>query len=326
VSDGAPYLHRIIVPTPFPVGPVNLYLAEGEPLTLVDTGPRFEPAREALLAGLATLGYSLSDLRRIVLTHAHSDHCGLAAECVAASGAELLTHPANFVELADYRAERNRRLLFYAGLMRESGMPLHVLARINRTRRGYGQYAQPVEPNGPLEDGMSLSLGGEAWQVLHTPGHTGGVICLYQPQRRLLLSSDHLLRDISSNPIVEPPATAGGARPRRLVDYVAQLQRVAQLPVDLALPGHGPPIEDVAGLVSQRLVFHEERAHSLLEALGGRERTAYRLSLALFPRLDPANRFLAISEVIGHLEWLEMRGQVVSRLRGRTRLWRRTAA
>jgi len=319
---GTPDLHRITVPTPFPVGPVNLYLIEGEPLTLIDTGPRFDPAREALRKGLASLGYRPSDLGRIILTHVHSDHCGLAAELVAASGAEVLTHPANFAQLADYAEERARRLAFYAALMVEAGVPPKVILQINQARRGYGRFAQAVHPDGPLEEGATVRLGEEDWQVLHTPGHTGGLICLYQPRRRLLLSSDHLLRDVSSNPVVEPPQEGETGRPRRLLDYLAQLRRVAQLPVDLALPGHGSPITDVKGLVARRLAFHEERAGRILDVLGEGERTVYEVTVALFPRLDPVNRFLAVSEVIGHLDWLEEQGRATSRMKGPVRLWR----
>ena len=322
MSKDIPYLHTIVVPTPFPVGPVNVYLAEGDALTLVDTGPRYDPAREALHRGLADLGYGPADLDRIVLTHAHSDHCGLAAELAHASGAEVVTHRANVAELADYAGQRAERLVFYAQLMREAGVPLRVMMRINRTRRGYGQYAQAVEPDGALEDGDAIVMGGEAWRVLHTPGHTGGLVCLYQPERRVLLSSDHLLRDVSSNPIVEPPVVEGERRPRRLVDYVAQLQRVAELPVERALPGHGEPIQNVEGVVAIRLAFHHERAERILKILGRRERTVYQISKVVFPDLDAINRFLAVSEVIGHLDWLEERGRVESRMRGRKRLWR----
>ena len=251
------------------------------------------------------MGYRVADLGRIVLTHAHSDHAGLAGELAAASDAEVLTHPANFAELADYAEERERRMAFYVTLMEEAGMPPEVMAQIAAARRGYGRFGQAVRPDGPLEDGTVLEIGGEPWRVLHTPGHTGGVICLYQPERRLLLSSDHLLRDVSSNPIVEPPKERGTPRPRRLLDYMAQLQRVARLQVDLALPSHGPPITDVRGLIARRLAFHEERAQEVLETLRDGARTAYEISLALFPDLDPINRFLAVSEVIGHLDWLE---------------------
>ena len=213
---------------------------------------------------------------------------------------------------------------FYLSLMRQAGIPADVMAQIERMRQGYGQFAEAVQPDAtfPLRDGVSVRLGDDEWQVLHTPGHTGGLICLYQPQRGLLLSSDHLLRDVSSNPIVEPPQREGEPRPRRLLDYVTQLQRVAELPLRLALPGHGPFISDVPGLVAERLSFHEQRSQQVLTVLQEQPHTVYEVSLALFPSLDPINRFLAVSEIIGHLDLLQEQGQVSTEEREEGWLWR----
>lgn len=316
-----PYLHVFQVPTPFPVGPVNLYLAEGDPPTLIDVGPRYPAAREALEEALAAKGFRLADVGRLILTHAHSDHYGQAGEIAEASGAEVLTHSANLTLMADYEAERERRLAFYSALMREAGMPPEEVLQVDRARRAMGIFAVPVRPTGALKDGDTLRLGDEDWIVLHTPGHAGGLVCLYQPQRRLLISSDHLLRDISSNPIVEPPEREGEERPRRLVDYTRQLQRVAALPVAWALPGHGLPVDDVPGLVARRLEFHRRRSEEVLGTLEDGPRTPYEISRALFPRLDPVNRFLAISEVIGHLDVLEAEGKVASVLEDGVRRW-----
>ena len=99
---------------------------------------------------------------------------------------------------------------------------MEVLIELAKVRQGTSRYAEPVYPDGTLADGDVLQLGSEDWQVLHTPGHSGGLICLYQPQRRLLISSDHLIRDISSNPVIEPPDPGETERPRRLVEYMRQ--------------------------------------------------------------------------------------------------------
>ena len=315
------YLHTISLPTPFPVGPVNVYLAEGEPLTLVDAGPRYDPAREALEVALAGHGYRVADLRRIVLTHAHPDHCGLAAELARVSGAEVLTHATNLPWLADDASTHS--LAFYGEVMRWAGVPVEPLMGLARMQRSTDRYAEPVTPDHTLADGDVLWLGGEDWQVLHTPGHAGGLICLYQPQRRLLISSDHLLRDISSNPLVEPPAPGEAELPRRLVEYMAQLRRVAELDVALALPGHGLPITNHRALIRERLAFHEERSRRVLEALDDDTLTVHEIASALFPALDPINYFLAISEVIGHLQWLEVEGRVTCAERGGVAIWQR---
>lgn len=313
------YLHTISLPTPFPVGPVNVYLAEGEPLTLVDTGPRYDPAREALETALTGRGYCVADLRRIVLTHAHPDHYGLAAELRRASGAEVMTHAANLPWLAQDAGAHS--LAFYGEVMRWAGVPVEALMGLARMHRGTDRYAEPVPPDRTLADGDVLQLGGEDWQVLHTPGHAGGLLCLYQPRRHLLISSDHLLRDISSNPLVEPPAPGETELPRRLVEYMQQLRRVAELDVALALPGHGPPITDHRALIHERLAFHKERARRVLKALDDGTLTVHEIADRLFSGLDPINYFLALSEVIGHLQWLEVEGRVTHTEQGSVAFW-----
>jgi hypothetical protein len=98
---------------------------------------------------------------------------------------------------------------------------------------------------------------------------------------------------------------------------------VAQLDLKLTLPGHGPPITDHRALIQERLAFHEERADRIREALDDRTLNAYQLTRILFPELDAVNTFLAVSEVIGHLQWLEARGQVNHAERGGVAPWRR---
>ena len=306
----APHLYQIVLPTPFPVGPVNVYLATGEPLTLVDTGPRTAETRAALETALAGLGYTLADIRRIIVTHAHADHYGLAATIVREGGAEVWTHPRNRPVLADYRAERQRRLAFYDAVLTQAGVPPRLRQAIRRSSHRMAPFAQAVPVARTLEEGDEVVLAGRPWRVLFTPGHAGGLICLYEPEQALLLSNDHLLLKISSNPLVEPPPPGGGERRRALVEYIASLERTASLEVEVAWPGHGNPITDHRALIRQRLAFHEQRAGRLRTVLDAEGRTVYQIVQALFPRLDPLNTLLAVSEVIGHLEWLEVRGEV----------------
>src|SRR4051794_10540083 len=108
------YVHGLSLPTPFPIGAVNVYLVEGDPLTLVDSGPKADVSRAALEAGLAGLGYRVEDLRRIIITHHHVDHMGLAAEIAGRSGAEIWTHPYNLPWMADHATQQQSSAPFYA--------------------------------------------------------------------------------------------------------------------------------------------------------------------------------------------------------------------
>jgi glyoxylase-like metal-dependent hydrolase (beta-lactamase superfamily II) len=306
------HLHAIELPTPFPVGPVTVYLADapGEPLTLIDTGPCTPETHAALEAALERLGHGIGDLERILVTHAHVDHFGLAADLVDVSGAQVWTHPWNNATLGDYDADRERRVVFYGELMRQAAVPAEILAVVGRATQGIHHYASPVVVSGALEEGDMLRLAGRDWQVLHTPGHAVGLICLYCPACRTLLSSDHLLADISSNPLIEPPPPGQVERPRSLALYRASLQRVAALDVERALPCHGPVIHDVSGLVAERLAFHEWRMARVLDVLRNGARTTWAVTHALFPDRTPLDTFLAVSEVIGHLDLLEMEGWI----------------
>ncbi|MBN1660005.1 MAG: MBL fold metallo-hydrolase [Anaerolineae bacterium] len=306
------YLHAIELPTPFPVGPVTVYLgdAPGGPLTLVDTGPRSSRTRAALDTGLAALGHTVSDLDRIFVTHAHADHFGLAAELQAESGAEVVTHTWNVDGLADYRENRERLTEFYAGLLRRAAVPVEILVTVYEATRAVNHFAQPVGVDVTVDEGDEIPLAGLRWQVLHTPGHSTGLVCLYEPASATLLSSDHLLADISSNPVVEPPPPGHPQRLRSLALYRDSLQRVAAMRVSRALPSHGPVIHDVAGLVAERMQFHERRVARVLDALRAGARTTWDITLALFPARSPLDTFLAVSEVIGHLDLLEIDGRI----------------
>jgi glyoxylase-like metal-dependent hydrolase (beta-lactamase superfamily II) len=324
------HLHALELPTPFPVGPVTVYVAEapadapGEPLTLIDTGPRTRDTQAALERGLAQLGYSLGDLGRIVVTHAHADHFGLAADLVAASGAQVWTHPWNVAALGDYETDRDQRVAFYAELLRQAAVPAEILAAVGQATRGVDRFARPVAVDGTLNEGDRLRLAGREWQVLHTPGHAAGLLCLYEPSSRTLLSSDHLLADISSNPVVEPPPPGQTERLRSLVLYRASLQRVAEMDIARALPSHGPVIHDVAALVARRLAFHDQRLARVLEALRNGARTTWDVTRVLFPNTSPLDTFLAVSEVIGHLDLLEMEGRIVGQNVDGVLVWRLT--
>lgn len=317
----SPNLYRIVLPTPFPVGPVNVYLALGDELVLVDTGPGTDEAEAVLSQALDGLGLSFVDLDRIIISHAHADHYGLAARLIQASGATVWSHAYNRSTLEDYAQTRQERVAFYVETLTQAGVPVEVMAIIGRVFEGYGHFAQAVCLDGELADGDRVELAGQIWQVLTMPGHSGGLICLYQPEMRLLLSNDHLLRDISSNPLLEPPRPEQVERARPLVSYIDSLERTAALPVDVAWPGHGEPIIDHRELVERRLAFHRQRADKILTTLKDGPLTVYRIAQSIFTELQPADCFLAVSEVMGHLEWLETLDEVAWRDQNGQMLW-----
>jgi glyoxylase-like metal-dependent hydrolase (beta-lactamase superfamily II) len=315
-------LYQIVIPTPFKVGPVNCYVTTTEPITLIDTGTKDAESRAALQAELAALGLHVSDIRRVIITHAHADHYGQAAEIVRASNAEVWTHRHNRVQLEAYETIRAERNTFYVQIMIEAGVPPEQRQRVVDGRRSGDPHAEAVKVDRVVDEGDVIELADRAWRVYHTPGHAGGLICLFDPISRVLLSNDHLLRDISSNPVIEPDPD-GGPRPHRLVQYIQHMQRMAELEPVMAWTGHGHPIHDVHRVVRQRLHFHERRAQRIVDLIGAEERSAYQIAGPLFGRLSGTEAFLALSETIGHLDWLEEQGRIEAVQRDEVITWRR---
>jgi|YNPBryBLVA2012_1023415.scaffolds.fasta_scaffold24495_2 glyoxylase-like metal-dependent hydrolase (beta-lactamase superfamily II) len=311
VPTDVPGLFALPLPTPFPIGRINTYLARGDNLTLIDTGVNTEKSYGELRTGLATLGVRPADLDRIILTHHHTDHLGLVARLAEESGAEVWCHR-RCVPFVSQPAEARAYLRDWSvGVWQEGGVPEGLLALTEQVFRWFEAMSNgPAAVSRVLEDSEIITLLGRDWTVLHTPGHAGDLICLYEPSGGVLLSSDHLLGRVSSNALIEPP-DPGQKRPRRLLDYMAQLRRVAELAPRVAYAGHGEPVTDVPALVEARLAFHRQRAEHVLSLLRGSPRSLYDLTESMFAHVTEAEKFLALSEVLGHLDWLERDGRVV---------------
>lgn len=315
-------LHSLSVPTPYPVGPVNLYLIPGDEPALIDTGPATGEAWAALNAGLAAYGLRVGDLRTVVVTHAHLDHYGLAGRIVAESGARLFTHPYNEPLLTDYHSEWERMKQFYGQVFIKAGVPLQkLMAMGKRMQRGESFASEPVATTHLINDGDRLDINGEHWDVLHTPGHALGAVCLYNRETQRLITGDHLLPEVNSNPVIEPPPGDQTERPRCLVDYLDSLERVARLDVQVAFPGHGDPINDHRALIARRIAHRQRRTDQVRDLLTDTGQTVIELAQQVFVQeIPPDQLFLMVSEVLGHLDILEIRGQcTVNEVGG---LWR----
>ncbi len=299
-------IHRISVPTPFYVGPVNVYLIEEDPLTLVDAGPRDDAAIEALRAGLARLGYKFSDIKRIIITHAHADHYGLARVIVEESGAVPYIHewdaPA-VSDATDYTAYR--RILAQAGVPRET---------IERMEAGYERfkgYAFPLDRVEVLRDEQEILFEKESLSVVHTPGHTPGSICLVRKSNRTVFASDTVLKNITPNPVLSPDPVDEERRFQSLGEYLVSLARIRGLSPTVLKGGHGDDVEDFDEHFNRLYRFTMERQTKLISMLPGEGATAWDASLKLFPDAKSYHRFLALSETVAHLDYAASEGRLV---------------
>jgi glyoxylase-like metal-dependent hydrolase (beta-lactamase superfamily II) len=307
---------RIPVPVPFPQagGPVNVYLLDERDggLTLFDAGLGSPDGERALAEGFARAGRRFDEVRRIVLSHGHVDHFGAARTVVerAGGGVAVFAHPADVPKVAESGWRWRERLPLYAAYFAKLGVPAEAIEEMGRSLGGGLRLARRLAEVRPIEEGAVLELAGVRLEVLHLPGHTPGMLCLHERDRRVLLAADHLLEKISPNPIIElgPDGEHGAWRP--LVAYVESLARVRALEVDLVLPGHGAPFAGHRAVIDGLLAFYGKRQARLREALEGGPRSGWELTRAIFPLVRAPELFLALSEAIANLEVLEARGAV----------------
>jgi glyoxylase-like metal-dependent hydrolase (beta-lactamase superfamily II) len=295
------------------VGSVNVWLLPGEPLTLVDTGPRDDRALDALEAGLRRHGVRIEDLERLLLTHHHVDHVGLAATIARRSGARVagLGVLADYVVGYDLEVEEDRR--FSQVLMRHHGVPEEAIAGGEALWDFLRESAEPFVVDTPLADGERVEAGGRTLRVVARPGHSTTDTLFVHDAGGLAFTGDHLLSRISSNTEVASPERSLDGRARSRVRYLDGLRLTAQMPLRL-LTGHGAPVDEPARLVQARLLEHRDRCERILAILDDGGTTAYAIAQRLWSARTVAEQpLLVVWEVLGHLELLLAAGRVTER-------------
>jgi glyoxylase-like metal-dependent hydrolase (beta-lactamase superfamily II) len=294
------------IPVPLPhIRSVNTWLLRGEPLTLVDTGPRDDEALSALEAGLARQGVRIEDLELVLPTHHHLDHTGLIATIVARSGAQVaaLGRAAAYGERYTERSAADRS--FSLNLMRHHGVPDAVIDDTENFWDYISSGSEAYATNVVLADGDRIHAGGRDLRVVARPGHSTTDTLLVDDRDGLALVGDHLLARVSSNTEVYPALEPDGTRPRARVEYLRSLRRTAEMPLGRLLTGHGEPITEHAELVRRRLDDHRRRCDRILAVLEGGPATAYGIALRLWSARTVAEQpLLVVWEVLGHLDLL----------------------
>ncbi len=308
-------VHRIPVPIPFPQagGPVNVYLVEeaGGGFLMWDAGLGTHEAQAALEDGFRRLGRRFDEVRRIYVSHGHVDHAGAARFVQQRHGGELPVHghPADAAKYAASGSTWREHEPVYSAFLAKLGVPPEGVERSRKEGDRYIISGRVAEAR-PLADGDVVRTRHLELRVLHAPGHTPGLVCLHAAAHRLLFSADHLLEKVSPNPLIElgPNGEEGWFRP--LVAYLASLERVRVLELDLVLPGHGSPFSDHRAVIDRLVAFYGKRQERIRALLDAGPRTPWEIARELFPKAGPAETFLVISETLANLEVMEDRGAV----------------
>jgi glyoxylase-like metal-dependent hydrolase (beta-lactamase superfamily II) len=305
----APGLLGVRLALPFALDHVNIWLLEDDGgWTVVDAGVADERTREHwqdLLSG------ALADrpVARLLATHFHPDHLGLAGWLCAETGAELLASHTEWLngrllalDTSAAFVDAGRAFDRRAGL--DEQLVAERAARGNLYRR---RVSEPPANFRRLRHGDRLRAGGIEWQVIVGQGHAPEMVCLFSAALNVLIAADQILPRIS--PVIGVWPAEPEANP--LVDFLGSLERFHELPDDcLVLPSHGRPFRGLHVRIDQLIAHHAERLEATLAACA-RPATVAEVMPHLFNReLDTHQLQFALAESLAHLNYLLAEGRL----------------
>lgn len=310
-------IFKIEIPLPdSPLEAINSYVIKAaERNLIVDTGMNREECLKEMLTGLSELRIDLGKTN-FFITHMHADHLGLVSNLATeASTIYFNERDANGIEFFDRHQDK------FMHFARTNGFPEDELQTLFYNHPGYRYRSRGHFAFTFLKEDYEISVGKYSFRCVETPGHTKGHMCLYEANRKILIAGDHILNGITPNIQVWSDEW------NPLKEYLASLDKIYQLDIELVLPGHGCVFKNYKERINELRNHHEERLCVVASLLGKRGITAYQTASRMhwdgtdkyeswdgFPILQ---KWFATGEAIAHLNYLQEKGMVRKRSRGR---------
>ncbi len=291
----------------------NMFAVGRDPITLIDTGPKLPDAFELLEDKFDHAGLDIRNIERIILSHGHEDHFGLATRICQAVGhpVECFIHceDAWMVSIENY--EKSLWMEGFEDLRAFVGMPEEEMSKIIKRISFFRTLSDPIEQVSLMEDGDEFAGEDYRLKVIHTPGHSPGMCCLYEMNAKVLFSGDHLIKHITPNPIMAiRRQNLRDPNYKSLKAYRESLDKVARIDVRMCFPGHGEHIEDPDSIIAGYQEHHRQRMDLIWRVLNKKSVSIYHLVEDIFPMTPADDLFLAISEIIVHLEVMLDEGRI----------------
>jgi glyoxylase-like metal-dependent hydrolase (beta-lactamase superfamily II) len=307
IEEILPDLYRIEIPLPdSPLKYLNSYVVrDAQKNLIIDTGLNRKECLAAMQEGLHELDIDLKKTD-FFITHLHADHFGLVAKLITDNSRIFFNRPD--AELID-TWEGFEPMIKYAGL---NGFPEDQLRAALQNHPGHKFASDWIPELSILCDDDIITIGHYRFRCIETPGHTPGHICLYEPDQKILVAGDHILGDITPN------IQCWSDNTNPLKQYLASLDKVFDLEVELVLPGHRRLFRNYRERIEELRGHHENRINEVRQILAGGSKTAFQLASNMtwdiecdsWEQFPVAQKWFATGEAIAHLRYLEQQHDV----------------
>jgi len=305
-----PDFYRVEIPLPDnPLRALNSYIIKaGDRTLIIDTGMNRKVCIEAMNAALKELDIDLKETD-FFITHQHTDHIGSINTFVSKSSKCYF----NWIETKQFGsytlAQWIQKVTTFGA---RHGLPVEDARQIVGVISGEDEFRISYPVFTPLKENDVLTIGDYNFRCIETPGHSTGHMCLYEPRRKLLVSGDHILGDITPN------VSSWYNNDNPLVDYINSLDKIYDLDVELVLPGHRSTLTNFRGRIDELKHHHEIRANEILEVLAAGDRNVFQIASEMTWDMDYETweqfpvftKWFAFGEAQSHLQYLEAKGKV----------------
>lgn len=292
-------IFRIGIPIPFPMKYVYCYLMKNDSgYTMIDTGFHYEKAISAWEEAFCELNITPSQIHTIIITHFHPDHSGLSGWMQKKTGAKVWMSSTDLKMLHLAFGEGVIQKREIEKLLSDHGVPSNLREEIHTNLLKIKNHVQPIADIQPITE-KEIILDSRVWKIIETPGHSEGHLCFYQEEAKILITADMILDKITPNISLWP----GGSK-HPLNDYLESLNRLKQLPISEAWPGHGGIIYNVSQRIEELIQHHQHRLNKI--SVLASNKTGFEITDKLFEEreLNGHQWRFAIAETLAHLEYL----------------------
>jgi len=316
MSEVYPGIHWIKLPITIEdegLNHINVYLIKGaKGYLLVDSGWNTDESFTTFHNYLLKHNIGFEEIKQILITHVHPDHYGMAGHIKQLSGAKLIMHHIEKDFISPRYIDMNELLAQTDKMLSTNGFTEDEVAVLRDASLDIVNLIVPTPPDVTLHDGETIKNGDFNFRAIWSPGHSSGHICLYEPEKKLLFSGDHILPKITPNVSLNPQSIDNP-----LGRYIESLQQIRRLGVELTLPGHDEPFNNLKERIDEIIRHHNQRNLEILCTLASGEKTAHKIAQAIswgnnsgWKDLPPFHQRMALFETLAHLEMMAAEDRV----------------